>query len=91
MIDGFIVVSKEEAKQMIDNAPGDTVIITTMDLKNFAHDKNKRKAKDVGKTLIDLAKEVGYQNNDIFGIICLEKEKNIERHIIQNILFPQME
>ena len=44
-------MSKEEAKQMIDNAPGDTVIVTTMDLKNVVHDKNKRKAKDVGKNI----------------------------------------
>lgn len=91
MIEGFVVVSKEEAKQMIDNAPGDTVIITTMDLKNFFHEKNKTKSKNEGKILIDLAKEVGYQNNDIFGMIYLEKEKNIERHIVQNILFPQIE
>lgn len=91
MIDGFMVVSKEEAKQMIDDAPGEMVIITNMDVKNLTHYKNEKKSKENSKRLIDIAKEVGYQDNNIFGIICLEKEKTINQHKIQNILFPRLE
>lgn len=91
MIDGFMIVSKEEAKQMIDDAPGETVIITNMDVKNLTHYKNEKKSKETSKKLIDIANEVGYQNNNIFGIICLEKEKTIDQHKIQNILFPRLE
>ena len=91
MIDGFMIVSKEEAKQMIDDAPGETVIITNMDVKNLTHYKNEKKSKETSKKLIDIAKEVGYQDNNIFGIICLEKEKTIDKHKIQNILFPRLE
>ncbi len=91
MIDGFMIVSKEEAKQMIDDAPGETVIITNMDVKNLTHYKNEKKSKETSKKLIDIAKEVGYQDNNIFGIICLEKEKTIDQHKIQNILFPRLE
>lgn len=91
MIDGFMVVSKEEAKQMIDDAPGEMVIITNMDVKNLTHYKNEKKSKENSKRLIDIAKEVGYQDNNIFGIICLEKEKTIDQHKIQNILFPRLE
>lgn len=91
MIDGFMIVSKEEAKQMIDDAPGETVIITNMDVKNLTHYKNEKKSKETSKKLIDIANEVGYQDNNIFGIICLEKEKTIDQHKIQNILFPRLE
>lgn len=91
MIDGFMIVSKEKAKQMIDDAPGDMVIITSMDVKSLTHYNNEKKSKERSKKLIDIAKEVGYQNNNIFGIICLEKEKTIDQHKIQNILFSQFE
>lgn len=91
MIDGFMIVSKEEAKQMIDDAPGDMVIITNMDVKSLTHYNSEKKSKEKSKKLIDIAKEVGYQDNNIFGIICLEKEKTIDQHKIQNILFPRLE
>lgn len=91
MIDGFMIVSKEKAKQMIDDAPGDMVIITSMDVKSLTHYNNEKKSKEKSKKLIDIAQEVGYQNNNIFGIICLEKEKTIDQHKIQNILFSQLE
>ena len=106
MIDGFMIVSKEEAKQKMaeieelkktilasddTHAAFEQQLKTNMDVKNLTHYKNEKKSKETSKKLIDIAKEVGYQDNNIFGIICLEKEKTIDQHKIQNILFPRLE
>lgn len=89
MIEGFIAVSKEEAKKMIDEAPGDVVYVATFNRQSYIHKENKRKNKVFGKDLIDIAKEIGYQNNEVFGVISLEGIKNVDQNWIQNILFPQ--
>ena len=86
-MNGYITVSKEEAKRMIDAAPGNTVTIAIYNPSNMVHAPTIRKKKKIGKELIELAKEIGYQDNDFFGVIgCLSVEKDGE--LMRNIMFP---
>lgn len=87
MIEGYLTVSKEEAKRMIDAAPGDSVTIAIYNKATMVHKPTLRKKKKIGKELIELAREIGYQDNDIFGVIgCLSNEK--EGELMKNIMFP---
>lgn len=87
MIEGYLTVSKEEAKKMIDAAPGDIVTIAIYNKSTMIHKPTLRKKKKIGKELIELAREIGYQDNDFFGIIgCLSNEK--EGELMKNIMFP---
>ena len=87
MIEGYLTVSKEDAKRMIDAAPGDSITIVIYNKSTMVHKPTLRKKKKIGKELIDLAREIGYQDNDFFGIIgCLSNEK--EGELMKNIMFP---
>lgn len=87
MIEGYLTVSKEEAKKMIDAAPGDSVTIAIYNKSTMIHKSTLRNKKKIGKELIELAKEIGYQDNDFFGVIgCLSNEK--EGELMRNIMFP---
>ena len=87
MIEGYLTVSKEEAKKMIDAAPGDSVTIAIYNKSTMIHKHTLRNKKKIGKELIELAKEIGYQDNDFFGVIgCLSNEK--EGELMRNIMFP---
>lgn len=82
MIDGVIIVSKKRAKEMIDEAPGDYVVLSRA---NFPSVKI---TKDKGKIYLEKTKDkIKYSDNDIFGILSLEDDLN--ESIIQNILFAQ--
>lgn len=86
-MNGYFTVSKEEAKRMIDAAPGDSVTIAIYNQTTMVHKPTIRKKKKIGKELIELAREIGYQDNDIFGVIgCLSTEK--EGELVRNIMFP---
>lgn len=79
MIEGYLTVSKEDAKRMIDAAPGDSVTIAIYNKSTMIHKPTLRNKKKIGKELIELAKEIGYQDNDFFGVIgCLSNEKEGE-------------
>lgn len=87
MIEGYLTVSKEEAKKMIDAASGDSVTIAIYNKSTMIHKPTLRNKKKIGKELIELAKEIGYQDNDFFGVIgCLSNEK--EGELMRNIMFP---
>ena len=87
MIEGYLTVSKEEAKKMIDVAPGDSVTIAIYNKTTMIHKPTLRKKKKIGKELIEIAREIGYQDNDFFGVIgCLSIEK--EGELMRNIMFP---
>ena len=87
MMDGYLTVSKEEAKRMIDAAPGDNVTIVIYNTSTMVHKPTLRKKKRIGKEIIELAREIGYQDNDFFGVIgCLSSEK--EGELMKNIMFP---
>ena len=99
MTAGYITVTKEEAKRLIDEAPGDKVTISVIDSKSRFHLPTERKMKRIGKEMIELAREIGYQDNDFFGVIgCFGnimtnadmKFGNIkdEENLIRNIMFP---
>lgn len=88
MTAGYITVTKEEAKRLIDEAPGDKVTISVIDSKSRFHLPTERKMKCVGKEIIELAREIGYQDNDFFGVIgCFGNIKDEEK-LIRNIMFP---
>ena len=57
-----ITVSKETAKRMIDEAPGDTVKIFYMNRDNYVHKETITKEKSEGKRLVDLAKDISYDD-----------------------------
>lgn len=87
MIEGYLTVSKEEAKRMIDAAPGDSVTIAIYNKTTMVHKPTLRNKKKIGKELIELAREIGYQDNDFFGVIgCLSSGK--EGELMRNIMFP---
>ena len=74
MMDGYLTVSKEEAKRMIDAAPGNSVTIAIYNTSTMVHKPSSREKKRIGKEIIELAREIGYQNNDFF--ICNFKSSN---------------
>lgn len=85
-MNGYLTVSKEEAKRMIDAAPGDSVIIAIYNTSTMVHKPTSREKKKIGKEIIELAREIGYQNNDFFGVIgCSSSEK--EGEFMKNIMF----
>ena len=87
MMNGYLTVSKEEAKKMIDAAPGNSVTIAIYNTSTMIHKPTSREKKRIGKEIIELAREIGYQNNDFFGVIgCLSSEK--EGEFMKNIMFP---
>lgn len=86
-----ITVSKETAKRMIDEAPGDTVKIFYMNRDNYIHKETITKEKSEGKRLVDLAKDISYDDMEMFGILSLYGEITSERDILRNIAFPKIE
>lgn len=86
-----ITVSKETAKRMIDEAPGDTVKIFYMNRDNYVHKETITKEKSEGKRLVDLAKDISYDDMEMFGILSLYGEVTSERDILRNIAFPKIE
>ncbi len=86
-----ITVSKETAKRMIDEAPGETVKIFYMNRDNYIHKETIAKEKSEGKRLVDLAKDISYDDMEMFGILSLYGEITSERDILRNIAFPKIE
>ena len=77
-------VDKEEAKKMIDEAPG-KIWIDSFNGLAFIHTKPRQISIDEGKNMINNASTVDYQDNEIFGRLCLE---GIQELMIHNINFP---
>ena len=77
-------VSKEKAKQIIDEAPG-MIWVDSFNGVTFIHTKPKQISLDEGKQMINNAANVDYQNNDFFGRICLE---DVHEFMIHHINFP---
>lgn len=80
-------VSKEEAKKMIDDAPG-KIWVDAFSNVTFIHTKPKEISIDEGKKIINKASTVDYLDNDFFGHLCLE---GIQTQMIHNIKFPKLE
>ena len=77
-------VSKEEAKKIIDKAHGQ-IWIDSFNGVTFIHTKPRQISVDEGKNMINSASTVDYQDNEIFGRLCLE---GIQELMIHNINFP---
>lgn len=77
-------VSKEEAKKIIDKAPGQ-IWIDSFNGVTFIHTKPRQINADEGKKMINKAATVDYFDNDFFGHLCLE---GVQAEIVHNINFP---
>nr|DAQ24615.1 MAG TPA: hypothetical protein [Caudoviricetes sp.] len=79
-------VSKEEAKRMIDEAPG-KIWIDSFNRIAFIHTKPKQISIDEGKRIINKARTIDYLDNDFFGHLCLD----MQTEFVHNINFLQRE
>ena len=77
-------VSKEEAKKIIDEAPG-KIWVDAFSNVTFIHTKSKEISVDEGKNMINNALSVDYQDNVFFGRLSLE---GVQERMIHNINFP---
>ena len=64
-------VSKEKAKQIIDESPG-MIWVDSFNGITFIHTRPRQITIDEGKNMINKADFVDYQDNEIFGRLCLE-------------------
>ena len=71
---------------MIDNYPGDRVPVLSYNIETHIHKPTERKSKRRTKEIIDIAKEVGFQKNDIFDVLgCMTWENEM-----RSILLPKL-
>lgn len=88
----IMVVDKQRAKDIIDNAPGDKVLIICVDQTTLVHEQPERKEKKYGKELVDIAKNVFYDETEVFGVLSLKGELvNNQDDILRNIMFAKLE
>ena len=80
-------VSKEKAKQLIDEAPG-MIWIDFFNGITFIHTRPRQITIDEGKRIINKATTVDYQDNDFFGLLSLG---GVQEFMVHNIKFPQIE
>jgi len=85
------IVDKKTAKQIIDAAPGDEITIICLDRETFVREKAERKEKKYGKKLVDIAKNITYDETDIYGVLSLDGELKSNKDILRNILFAKLE
>ena len=92
---GAIVVTKEVAKKMIDEAPGDFVIISKINIYTHEYIPSKKIKKIDGKEFLNAAKRILYQDDDFFGILSCDLIQNQDeeeiRQMLHNLIFPQLE
>lgn len=77
-------ISKEDAKKMIDNAPG-KIWVDSFNGITFIHTKPTQISKAEGCSLINLSGTIDYQDNDFFGLLSLN---GIQEMMVHNIRFP---
>jgi len=80
-------VSKEKAKQIIDEASG-MIWIDSFNGMTFIHTRPRQITADEGKKIINKADTVDYQDNNFFGLLSLE---GVQEFMVHNIKFPQIE
>ena len=80
-------VSKERARQIIDEAPG-MIWVDSFNGITFIHTRPRQITIDEGKRIINKANTVDYQDNDFFGLLSLE---GVQEFMVQNIKFPHIE
>lgn len=77
-------ITKEEAKKIIDKAPG-MIWIDSFNRITFIHTTPRQISVDEGKKMIGKASTADYEENEIFGLILLE---GVQEYMIHNIRFP---
>lgn len=86
----FVSVTKEVAKKMIDDAPGEMVTVITWNRSTLTHYPTGKKKKTEGKSLIDLARAVSFVDDEIFQTLYLDGELK-DPNLLRNILLPKLE
>lgn len=86
----FVSVTKEVAKKMIDDAPGEMVTVITWNRSTLVRHPTERKKKAEGKSLIDLARAVSFVDDEIFQTLYLDGELK-DPDLLRNILLPKLE
>lgn len=86
-----ITVSKKEAKRMIDEAPCEKITIFYVNRSTHVHQETRKADKSEGKELLNIAREVFYNDMEMFGMLSLNGELKNEEDILRNIAFPKRE
>lgn len=81
-------VTKEMAKRIIDETPGDIVWIDTFDCITYVHTKPLRINKKESKRIIHKASEIDYEDNDFFSRISLMGIQGAPDTLMHNLSFP---
>lgn len=84
-----IMISKEEAKRMIDESPADKICVTIIDTNNHVSGDTESMLKSDGYLLIEQAKKIGYENHDIFGRFKLRGIKKDKGGLMHCVVFLQ--
>lgn len=87
-----IEMSKEAAKKLIDESPGDTIRVFCVIKENGIriHDKTEIQRKKDGKELIDQASgSISYDDLQLMGVLSMYEEWE-RKKIYRNIAFPQL-
>lgn len=66
-----IIISKEEAKKMIDASPSEKICVTIIDMENHVSGDTESMMKSEGCALIEAARKVDYESHFIFGRLDL--------------------
>ena len=85
----FVTVTKELAKKIIDEAPGEMVTIMTWSRSTLVHQQTERKKKSYGKSLVDVAREVTFDENEIFQTLYINGEIR-DPDLLRNIILPKL-
>lgn len=85
----FVTVTKELAKKIIDEAPGEMVTIMTWSRSTLVHQPTERKKKSYGKSLVDVAREVTFDENEIFQTLYINGEIR-DPDLLRNIILPKL-
>ena len=81
-------VTKEVAKQIIDNAPYDLVWVDTFDCITYVHTKPLKINKKESKKIIHKASSLDYEDNDFFSRLSLSGVDGVPETLIHNLSFP---
>lgn len=83
-----IVVSKEEAKRLIDASPSDKICVTIINTEKQESNGTEWLKKIESYGLIESARKIGYEDHDMFGRMEL-REVLKEKKFLHYITFAQ--
>lgn len=84
-----MIITAKAAKEKLNNIPDDAIIfLDVLDLETFIHEYQKSINIQDSERLIDKAKDIRYEDNEIFGTLSM---KGILNRTVHNLIFPQPE